>query len=39
MNERARILIVDDIPAARQTMEFLLMSPAYQLAFATNGLE
>lgn len=39
MNERARILIVDDIPAARQTVKFLLMPYDYQLAFATNGLE
>jgi two-component system, cell cycle response regulator len=35
----AIILIVDDTPAGRDTLEELLFSPDYQLAFASNGPE
>lgn len=32
-----KILIVDDEPSARQTMEMLLLKEKYELIFATNG--
>ncbi|MBW7882831.1 MAG: response regulator [Caldilineaceae bacterium] len=33
------ILVVDDAPAGRETMEALLYSPSYELHFASNGPE
>jgi PAS domain S-box-containing protein len=39
MEEKARVLIVDDDPLARATLEALLFSEGYHLAFAGNGAE
>jgi CheY-like chemotaxis protein len=39
MTLTASILIVDDLAAGRDTLEELLLSPEYQLAFASNGPE
>ncbi len=39
MNEMPRILIVDDEPSARQTMEMLLYKEGYEMVFAANGPE
>jgi signal transduction histidine kinase len=39
MNDSPRILIVDDEPSARQTMEMLLLREGYDFFFAANGLE
>jgi DNA-binding response OmpR family regulator len=39
MPATATILIVDDSPAGRKTLEELLFSPDYQLAFADSGVE
>lgn len=39
MPSRTTILIVDDMPAGRDTLEELLLSPEFQLAFASNGPE
>lgn len=39
MSEAARILIVDDELGARQTLEALLFSEGYELAFAASGAE
>lgn len=39
MKSLSTILIVDDTPAARETLAELLFSPDYQLASARNGLE
>ncbi|MCB8942987.1 MAG: response regulator [Ardenticatenaceae bacterium] len=39
MNENPVILIVDDEPTARQTIEMLLLRQSYELIFATNGPE
>lgn len=37
MNEKAKLLIVDDEVSARETLEAMLYQEAYDLAFATNG--
>jgi DNA-binding response OmpR family regulator len=37
--ERPRILVVDDEPSARETIEALLHADHYQLDFATNGVD
>jgi two-component system sensor histidine kinase/response regulator len=37
--ERARVLIVDDEPSARDTLEILLAKEGYDLVFAKNGQE
>ena len=39
MSDVARILIVDDEPSARQTMEMLLLKEGYKMLFAANGPE
>ncbi|MEM7332295.1 MAG: response regulator [Chloroflexota bacterium] len=39
MRTAPQLLIVDDEPSARQTMEMLLLKEAYDLHFATNGPE
>ncbi|MBI1876794.1 MAG: response regulator [Chloroflexi bacterium] len=39
MPPTASILIVDDTPAGRDTLEELLLSPDYRLTFAANGPE
>ncbi|MBI1876792.1 MAG: response regulator [Chloroflexi bacterium] len=39
MSFKALILIVDDNPAARETLQELLILSDYQLAFASNGFE
>ena len=39
MKTAPQLLIVDDEPSARQTMEMLLLKEAYELHFATNGPE
>lgn len=39
MNETNRLLIVDDEPSARQTMEMLLLREGYEMVFAANGPE
>lgn len=39
INEIPQILIVDDEPSARQTMEMLLLREGYDLAFAADGYE
>lgn len=39
MSNTATILIVDDTRSGRETLEILLMSPAYELAFASSGIE
>ena len=39
MNDLPLILIVDDEPSARQTMEAILWREGYELAFASNGEE
>ncbi len=39
MNETPRVLIVDDEPSARQTMEMLLYKEGYEMLFAANGPE
>ncbi|MCB0135948.1 MAG: response regulator [Caldilineaceae bacterium] len=36
---KSSILIVDDAPAGRETMEALLFSPAYDLHFASSGAQ
>jgi len=36
---KSSILIVDDAPAGRETMEALLFSPAYELYFASSGAQ
>jgi len=36
---KSSILIVDDAPAGRETMEALLFSPAYDLHLASSGVE
>lgn len=36
---KSSILIVDDAPAGRETMEALLFSPAYELHFASSGAQ
>jgi DNA-binding response OmpR family regulator len=39
MRHSSTILIVDDEPAGRDTLEALLMAQGYNLAFASNGPE
>lgn len=39
INEIPQILIVDDEPSARQTMEMLLLREGYEIAFAADGYE
>ena len=39
MNDKAKILIVDDEPSARDTLEALLFREGYDLAFAASGHE
>lgn len=39
MNSPGTILVVDDEPLGRQTLEALLMTQGYQLLFAGNGVE
>jgi len=39
MAQQSIILIVDDEPVGRDTLEALLTSQGYQLAFASNGPE
>ncbi len=39
MQARSLILIVDDAPGGRDTLEALLQSPDYELAFACDGIE
>ena len=39
MNETPRILIVDDEPSARQTMEMLLLKEGYEMVLAEDGPE
>ena len=39
MNETANILVVDDEPSARKTIEMLLMREGYVMHFAANGPE
>jgi two-component system, cell cycle response regulator len=39
MPTTATLLIVDDTPAGRDTLEELLLSPDYELAFASDGPE
>ncbi len=39
MTEKAQILIVDDEPSARETLEALLFREGYDLAFAEDGPE
>ena len=39
MRKAPQLLIVDDEPSARQTMEMLLLREAYELHFAVNGPE
>lgn len=39
MTRMATILIVDDTPAGRATLEGLLLAPDHRLAFASNGPE
>lgn len=39
MNEFPCVLIVDDEPSARQTMEMLLMREGYELSFASDAYE
>jgi two-component system sensor histidine kinase/response regulator len=39
MNETATILVVDDEPSARKTIEMLLMREGYVMHFAANGPE
>lgn len=39
MEYTSTILIVDDEPAGRETLEALLFAQGYQLAFASNGIE
>lgn len=39
MSYRSIILIVDDEPAGRKTLEALLLTQNYELAFASNGQE
>ncbi|MBN2003275.1 MAG: response regulator [Anaerolineae bacterium] len=39
MSENAQVLIVDDDPGARATLEALLFKEGYDLAFAENGVE
>jgi len=39
MNEQAKILIIDDEPIARITLEALLSAENYQLHFAEDGME
>jgi len=39
MNHASTILIVDDDPVERGTMQALLMERGYNLAFAPNGAE
>ncbi len=39
MNEFPTVLIIDDEPSARQTMEMLLMREGYQLSFAADAYE
>ncbi len=36
---KSSILVVDDAPAGRETMEALLFSPAYELYFASSGTQ
>ena len=36
MEETKRLLIVDDEPSARQTLEMLLLREGYEMAFATT---
>ena len=39
MQAKSLILIVDDAPGGRDTLEALLQSPDYELAFACDGIE
>jgi putative two-component system response regulator len=39
MEEQAKILIIDDEPIARETLEALLSNEPYRLYFAENGVE
>lgn len=39
MSDTPRILIVDDEPSARQTIEMLLLREGYEFHFAANGVE
>lgn len=39
MEETKRLLIVDDEPSARQTLEMLLLREGYGMTFAADGLE
>ena len=39
MNARSLVLVVDDLPIARDTVAALLAKEPYDLAFATNGYE
>ncbi len=39
MQAKSIVLIVDDAPGGRDTLEALLQSPDYQLAFACDGVE
>jgi CheY-like chemotaxis protein len=36
---RSTILVVDDAPAGRETLQALLFSDAYELYFANDGLQ